>query len=105
MGVPEEERIDNMSYVFFQEVLEHLGKKLNYESISNLLGRTVFDKKGGESISRAVENANPLTKVSQTHSAATFLSMAGTLAIVEAGNEDAAKKTMGDISWFEEFLK
>ena len=94
-----------MSYVFFQDVLAALGKKLNFESISNMYGKTVFDKKGGEAINRMISAANPLTKVSQTNSAATFLSMPGNLMIVEADQKDAAKQALGDTSWFEEYMK
>lgn len=94
-----------MSYVFFQDVLSALGKRIQFESISNLYGRTVFDKKGGEGISRAIEKANPLTKENTHNSAAAFLSMPGTLTTISLSQKDAAKKTMGDISWFEEFMK
>ena len=31
-------------------------------SIPNMYGRTVFDKKGGDAINKAIANANPLTK-------------------------------------------
>lgn len=94
-----------MSYIFFQDVLSALGKRIQFESISNLYGRTVFDKKGGESISKAIEKANPLTKENTHNSAAAFLSMPGTLTTISLSQKDAAKKTMGDISWFEEFMK
>lgn len=94
-----------MSYVFFQDVLAALGKRINFESVSNLYGRTVFDKKGGQAITEAIEKANPLYKSSQSNSANTFLSMGGSMVIVNADQKDAAKKTLGDISWFEEFIK
>ena len=96
-----------MSYVFFQAVLDALGKKINFESISNMYGKTVFDKKGGNAINKMIQEANPLTKVSTTNSAATFLSMPGTMAIIEAGADRKAvgEKALGDISWFEEYLK
>ena len=94
-----------MSYTFFNDVLSALGKRINFESISNMYGRTLFDKKSGDAINRAIEKANPLTKVSTTNSAATLLSMPGTLAIIENGNKEQASKTLGDMSWFEEYLK
>ena len=96
-----------MSYIFFQDVLAALGKKINYESISNLFGRTVFDKKGGEAINKMVQQANPLVKASTTNSAATFLSMPGSMTIIESGSnqKEQATKALGDMSWFEEYLK
>ena len=94
-----------MSYIFFQDVLEALGKKLNFESISNMYGKTVFDKKGGEAINKMIAQANPLTKASTKNSAATLLSMPGAMAIVDMGNKEQTQKAMGDTSWFEEFMK
>ena len=96
-----------MSYVFFQDVLAALGKKINFESISNLYGRTVFDKKGGETTSRMIQHANPLVKASTTNSAMTFLNMPGTMTVIESGDKqkEQAAKALGDISWFEEYLK
>lgn len=96
-----------MSYIFFQDVLAALGKKINFESISNLFGRTVFDKKGGEATNRMIQQANPLIKASTTNSASTFLSMPGSMVIIESGanQKEQATKALGDISWFEEYLK
>ena len=96
-----------MSYLFFNDVLAALGKKINFESISNMYGKTVFDKKGGESINRMIQQANPLTKQNTTNSAATLLSMPGSLAIIESGanQKELATKALGDMSWFEEYLK
>lgn len=94
-----------MSYIWLNDVLAALGKRINFESISNLYGRTVFDKKGGEAINKAIAHANPLVKENVHNSASTFLSMPGTMTTVKLGQDDAAKKAMGDISWFEEYLK
>lgn len=94
-----------MSYVFFQDVLAALGKRINFESISNMYGKTVFDKKGGEAITRMIQQANPLIKPSTSNSAATFLSMPGSMTIIESGQKDVAKQALGDTSWFEEYLK
>ena len=38
LGVIDEEKIDNMSYVFFEDVLEQLGKKLSYDAVVNYAG-------------------------------------------------------------------
>lgn len=94
-----------MTYIFFQDVLAALGKRINFESISNMYGKTVFDKKGGEAINKMIAKANPLVKESATNSAATFLSMPGNMVIIEADQKEAAKKAIGDTSWFEEFMK
>lgn len=95
-----------MSYIFFQDVLEALGKKVNFESISNMYGKTVFGKKDGQAITKMIQEANPLTKPSATNSAASFLTMGGKLTIVEtAEQKKAAESRMGDMSWFEEYMK
>ena len=94
-----------MSYVFFNNVLAALGKRLNFESVSNMYGKTVFDKKGGEAINRMIQQANPLIKQSAKNSAATFLSMPGTFAVIESSHKEQATKVLGDMSWFEEYLK
>ena len=96
-----------MSYVFFQDVLKALGKRLEFESISNMYGRTVFDKKDGQAVNKMIATANPLTKVSTSNSAATFLSMPGAMTVIESGahQKEAATKALGDMSWFEEYLK
>lgn len=94
-----------MSYIFFQDVLNALGKRINFESISNMYGKTVFDKKGGDAINKMIAQANPLTKASTTNSAATLLSMPGAMTVIESGQKELAAKTLGDMSWFEEYLK
>lgn len=95
-----------MSYLFFQDVLEALGKKVNFESISNMYGKTVFGKKDGQAISKMIQEANPLTKQSSTNSAATLMSMPGSMIIVENDTEKKeASKKLGDMSWFEEYMK
>lgn len=95
-----------MSYLFFQDVLEALGKKVNFESISNMYGKTVFGKKDGQAISKMIQEANPLTKQSATNSAATLMSMPGSMIIVENDTEKKeASKKLGDMSWFEEYMK
>ena len=94
-----------MAYIFFQDVLAALGKKINFESISNLYGRTVFDKKGGEATNKMISQANPLYKQSASNSAATLLAMPGKITIIDAGNKELEHKALGDTSWFEEYLK
>ena len=40
----DEEQINNMSYIFFEDVLEQLGHKLNYEAIVNYAGNSFVEK-------------------------------------------------------------
>ena len=94
-----------MSYIWFNSVLEASGKILNYESVSNLYGRTSFDKKGAQEIQKIITESNPLHKKGTGNSAATFLSMPGNMVIVDSKQKDAVKSALGDISWFEDFMK
>lgn len=40
----DEEQIDNMSYIFFEEVLAQLGRKLSYDAIVNYAGNSFVEK-------------------------------------------------------------
>lgn len=44
LGVVDEEQINNMSYVFFEDVLEELGHKLQYDAIVNYAGNSFCEK-------------------------------------------------------------
>lgn len=44
LGVVNEDAINNMSYVFFDDVLTELGYKLNYEAVSNYAGNSFCEK-------------------------------------------------------------
>lgn len=57
LGVVDEEQINNMSIPFFNDVLGALGKKLNFESVSNIFGNS-FAKDS----SKIVNEAFPLAK-------------------------------------------
>lgn len=84
-----------------------LGKKLNFESLSNMYGRTVFDKKAGEAINSSIAKANPLVKPNTKGSALAMLSLPGAMAVIEKSQnqKEVAKKALGDTSWFEDMLK
>lgn len=59
LGIVDEEAINNMSLLFFESVLEELGKKLNYDAVSNYAGNS-FCNKSWEMIQKAHPmNANP----------------------------------------------
>ena len=94
-----------MAYIWFQSVLEALGKRINYESISNLYGNSF-----AKDAAKVIQASNPLLKqgAGTGNAAQTLIAMPSKLAIID-GPADAqkaqAEKTMGDISWFEEFLK
>ena len=44
LGVVDEEQINDMSYVFFDDVLMELGYKLNFEAIANYAGNAFCEK-------------------------------------------------------------
>jgi hypothetical protein len=56
LGVIDEEQINNMSYLFFQEILTELGHKLSYDAIINYAGNS-FCKDSWDMI----KDANPMT--------------------------------------------
>jgi len=92
-----------MSYIFFNDVLAALGKRLNYEAVINLFGNAF-----AKDANKVVQAANPLYKVSGTNSAAAIMALGGKITIIEGDKKEqkkSAEKTMGDISWFEEYLK
>ena len=44
LGVIDESQINNMSYVFFEDVLTELGYKLNFEAVANYAGNSFCEK-------------------------------------------------------------
>lgn len=88
-----------MSIPFFNDVLAALGKKLNYESISNLYGNS-FCKDAG----KYIQEANPLLK-SSSGVGNGFAEVLGKTTVVKSKDkkktETALKKSMGDMSWAE----
>ena len=54
LGVIDEEKINNMSYLFFQDVLEELGHKLSYEAVVNYAGNSFVEKSWD-----MIQDANP----------------------------------------------
>lgn len=91
-----------MAYIWFNMVLEALGKRLNYESISNLYGNS-FAKDVGKHINAA----NPLVKNGGSSNAG-IMSLMGQIKVIKqdsSGNSEAARKAveaeLGDTSWAE----
>ena len=87
LGVIDEEQIDNMSYLFFEDVLEQLGKKLSYDAIVNYAGNS-FCKDSYDMILKA----NPMISDSHAHnkSQQAFADFFGRGARI-AGKEDLEK--------------
>ena len=87
-----------MSMLFFNNVLSQIGRKLNYESISNLYGNSFC-----KDASKYIESAYTLTKPNKIgHGFADMLSK--TTVVKAAKKEDAVQaisKDMGDVSWAE----
>jgi len=46
LGIVDEDQINNMSYIFFEDVLEELGHKLQYDAIVNYAGNSFCEKSG-----------------------------------------------------------
>ena len=61
LGIADEEQINNMSYVFFNDVLMELGYKLHFEAISNYAGNAFCEKCWD-----MIEKSNPFN-ISDTH--------------------------------------
>lgn len=79
LGVVDEDQINNMSYIFFEDVLTELGYKLNFEAIANYAGNSFMEKSWD-----MIQDSNPLnigdgnskTKRSSQQALAGFLSTA-----------------------------
>ena len=54
LGVIDEERINDMSAVFFDDVLRELGYKLNFEAVSHYAGNSFCEKSWD-----MIEKSNP----------------------------------------------
>ncbi len=88
-----------MAYIWFNSVLEALGKRINYESISNLYGNS-FAKDSA----KIVQAANPLLKNGGKPDTG-VMGLMGQIKIVDTKSKEASKKALrqqlGDISWAE----
>lgn len=85
-----------MSYIWFNLVLEALGKRLNYESISNLYGNS-FAKDS----SKIIQGANPLTKM-HVQKGVGIMGLASKIKIIDAKNDVSKaqiKSQLGNIDW------
>lgn len=86
LGVVDEEQIDNMSFVFFDDVLMELGYKLTYEAISNYAGNGFCQKSWD-----MIEKSNPFNISNPRGAGVAMHSLAGFLArsriTIMGGNE------------------
>ena len=85
LGVVDEDAINNMSLLFFEDTLEELGKKLNYDAIVNYAGNSF----AGESSWKMIQEAYPLGSGKKTgaSSVAAFFENA-TVVVKGSGNVD-----------------
>ena len=99
LGEVDEDKINNMAYIWFNSVLEALGKRINYESISNIYGNS-FAKDSA----KIVQSANPLIKNGGKPNTG-VMGLMGEIKIVKSDSKEASKKALtkqlGDISWAE----
>jgi len=88
-----------MAYIWFNSVLEALGKRINYESISNIYGNS-FAKDAAQ----IVQASNPLVKGNGKPNTG-VMGLMGQIKVVKTKSKEASKealrKQLGDISWAE----
>jgi len=75
LGIVDEEQINSMSFVFFEDVLTELGYKLTYEAISNYAGNSFCQKSWD-----MIEKSNPFHIGNPRSAGAAMNSLAGFLA-------------------------
>ena len=90
-----------MSYVWFQSVLAAIGKRINYESISNIYGNSF-----AKDAAKIVQSANPLIKNGATAGNTGVMGLMGQIKVVDAkqdkeASKKALKQQLGDFSWAE----
>jgi len=97
----DEAKINDMAYVWFELVLQALGKRLDYESVINLLGNSF-----AKDAAKAVAAANPLksSKRGTGGSGAMFAQMAGTIQVLDEKDNvfSGSSSPLGDIGWIQE---
>ena len=89
-----------MTYIWFNSVLEALGKRINYESISNLYGNS-FAKDSA----KAIQAANPLIKNGGKVDTG-VMGLMGQIKIIKSDNKDVQKQAVkkqlgGNLDWAE----
>lgn len=74
-----EDQINQISYPFFQSVLQQLGKKLNYDAVVNYAGNSFMQKSW-----EMIEKANPLN--GNTEKSGTSSAMQNLVALLGGAN-------------------
>lgn len=86
----DEEQINNMSYVFFEDVLEELGHKLSYDAIVNYAGNSFVEKSWD-----MIMDSNPMMigdgKHMSSKQAKTFADFFGKARIIQPGSAEIPK--------------
>ena len=72
LGVIDEEQINNMSYVFFDDVLRELGYKLNFEAVVNYAGNAFCEKSWD-----MIEKSNPFNIADRRNGSQAMSNLAG----------------------------
>ena len=100
-----EDEINGMSIPFFNNVLSAIGRRLNYESVSNLYGNS-FCKDAG----KYIQDAYPLAPAKKISSG--MVNMLSQATIIKVENDDSGaavaavgKQLGGDVSWAEGLLE
>ena len=89
-----------MAYIWFNAVLEALGKRLNYESVSNLYGNSF-----AKDAAKVIQAANPLLKNGGKTNTG-VMGLMGQIKIIKSDDKEAAKKAAerqlgGKFDWAE----
>lgn len=87
LGVVDEEQINEMSYVFFNDVLEELGHKLNYDAIVNYAGNSFAEKSWDMITDSNPFNVGSNKKMSNSQ-AKTFADFFSRARVVGQGSDD-----------------
>ncbi len=99
LGEVDENKINDMAYIWFNSVLEALGKRINYESISNIYGNSF-----AKDAAKIVQAANPLLKDGGKANTG-VMGLVGQIKILDNKDKNVTKQTLtkafGDISWAE----
>lgn len=92
LGVVDEEQINNMSYVFFEDVLEELGHKLSYDAVVNYAGNSFCEKSW-----EMIQDTNPMMIGDKDHmsgsQAKTFADFFSRARVVKPGSADIPRVT------------
>lgn len=87
LGVVDEEQINNMSYLFFEDVLAELGHKLSYDAIVNYAGNSFVEKSWD-----MIMDSNPMLVGDGKHMSGKqkndMLAFFGNARVVEKGSKD-----------------